>query len=329
MASAPRSDDKDPLRKSKLGRTDLVVSKICFGTSALASMPEAYGYAVDDERASQTLKAIFSGPTNFLDTARFYGAGRAEERIGRVIREIGGLPKGFVLSTKLDRNLDTGKFDAEAARRSLEASLEALGLDRVHLLYLHDPEYASSLDDVTRPGGALSELFKMKDEGLAEAVGIAAGPVSLMASLLEDWDFDALISHNRFTLTNRSATGLLQRATAKGVAFVNAAPFASGVLAKGSDDPNRRYAYRAASTATLEPVRRIETICKRHGVPMGAAALQFSLREPRITSTICGVTKPERVEQILSWARLPIPEALWAELETLPFDMHDPETEQE
>ena len=79
----------------------------------------------------------------------------------------------------------------------------------------------------------------------------------------------------------------------------------------------------------LDPIRRIEDVCAKHNIPPGAAALQFSVRDPRIASTICGVTKPERVEQILSWARLPIPEALWAELETLPFDMHDPETEQE
>lgn len=328
--SRPESDRAaDPTARVRFGRAPFSVSRICFGTSALASMPDTYGYAVDDDAAGATLRAIFSGPTNFLDTARFYGAGRAEERIGRVLREIGGLPKDFVLSTKLDRDLDTGRFDASAARRSLEASLAALGLDRVHLLYLHDPEYASSLDDVTRKGGALSELFKMKEEGFADAVGLAAGPVGLAASLLKDWDFDAVLSHNRYTLVNRSAASLMKLAAEKGIAFVNAAPYASGVLAKGSSDPNRRYAYKQASDATLVPVRRIEAICANYGIPTGAAALQFSLREPGITATVCGVTKPARVQATLDWARWPIPEAAWDELMQLPYDMNDPESEQQ
>ena len=114
----------DTIGRTRLGRTDLVVSRLCFGTSALADMPKAYGYAAGAERAEATFRAIFAGPTNFLDTARIYGDGLAEERIGAALREIGGLPKGFVLSTKLDRDPETGRFDASAARRSLEASLD-------------------------------------------------------------------------------------------------------------------------------------------------------------------------------------------------------------
>ncbi|NIP89034.1 MAG: aldo/keto reductase, partial [Gammaproteobacteria bacterium] len=130
-------------------------------------MPDTYGYGVSEAQALATLRAIFASPVGFLDTSRNYGFGRSEERIGKAIRERGGLPEGFMLSTKLDRDMETGKFDAARARRSFEQSLEALGLDRVHLLHLHDPEYGASLDEITHPGGALSELFKIKEEGLA------------------------------------------------------------------------------------------------------------------------------------------------------------------
>jgi D-threo-aldose 1-dehydrogenase len=306
----------------------LDVSKICFGTSSLSSMPDTYGYEVTPERAQETMRAIFDSTINFLDTSRIYGFGRSEERIGDAIRERGGLPKNFVVSTKLDRDPKTNRFDAGEARRSLEDSLKALNLDRVPLLHLHDPEHARSLTEVTGKGGALPELMKMKEEGLVDAVGLAAGTLDVMMPLLRDWDFDALITHNRFTLVNRNATPMIDFAASKGIAVLNAAPYAGGVLAKGTDS-FKRYVYQQASDAMLDPVRRVEAACAKHGVPPGAAALQFSMRDPRITSTICGVSKPERVRETLEWANWPIPDALWAELKALPFATDDPEATRE
>jgi D-threo-aldose 1-dehydrogenase len=307
-----------------LGRTDLRVSRICFGTSSLGNMPGTYGYGVDDERAKETVRTIFAGPVNVLDTSRIYGFGRSEERIGAVIRERGGLPEGFVISTKLDRDPETNRFDASQARRSLEESLTALGLDRVHLLHIHDPEHAASLDETTGPRGAVAELFKMKEEGLARAVGLAAGPVEIMMPMLREWEFDALITHNRFTLVNRNAEEMIDFAHSKGIAVLNAAPYAGGVFAKGSGS-YPRYVYQEASGEVLDPIRRVEAICEKYAIPPGAAALQFSLRDERIASTICGVSRPERVEQTLEWAQCPIPDAAWDELMSLSFSTDDPE----
>ena len=170
---------------------------------------------------------------------------------------------------------------------------------------------------------ALGELFRIRDEGLAAAVGLAAGRIDVMMPLLAAWDFDALITHNRWTLVNRNAEPMLELAAERGVAVMNAAPYAGGALAKGA--AIGRYVYQEADEATLAPVRRVEAICARHGVPPGAAALQFSLREPRIAATICGVTKPERVQETLDWAAWPIPEAVWDELAALPVSVDDPE----
>jgi D-threo-aldose 1-dehydrogenase len=311
------------MEKVRLGRTDLMVARICFGTSGLGDMPDTYGYGVDADRAKATVQAIFEGPANFLDTSRIYGMGRSEERIGAVIRER-GLPPGFVVSTKLDRDPETNQFDAAQARRSLEQSLEALGLERIDLLHLHDPEHARSLEEAASRDGALGELFRMKEQGLVKAVGLAAGRVDVMMPLLRDWDFDALITHNRFTLANRNASEMMDLAQSRGIAVLNAAPYAGGVLAKGVDE-YPRYVYQEASAAALDPIRRIEAICARHNVPPGAAALQFSMRDPRVASTVCGVSKPERVAQTLDWARFPIPQALWEELAAVPFSTDDPE----
>jgi D-threo-aldose 1-dehydrogenase len=314
----------EDMNRVRLGRTDLMVTPVCFGTSGLGDMPDTYGYAVDEARALATINAIFDGAANFIDTSRIYGMGRSEQRIGAVIRERGGLPRNFVVSTKLDRDPNTNVFDAAQARRSVEQSLKTLGIEKIGLLHLHDPEHARSFEEATARDGALGELFRIKDEGLATAVGLAAGPTAMMMPLLRNWHFDALITHNRFTLVNRSAEAMLELAREKGIAVLNAAPYASGVLAKGAD-VYPRYAYQEASEAMLEPIRRIETICARHHVPPGAAALQFSMRDPRITSTICGVTKPERVQQTLEWARWSIPDAMWAELNALPYATDDPE----
>jgi D-threo-aldose 1-dehydrogenase len=313
------------IEKASLGRTSLLVSKICFGTSSLGSMPDTYGYGVEEERAKDTVRSIFAGPVNFVDTSRNYGFGRSEERIGSVIRENGGLPEGLVISTKLDRDPETNRFDGARARRSLEESLAALGLDRVDLLHLHDPEHAASMAEITSPRGALAELFKMKEEGLATAVGLAAGPTDIMMPILRDWDFDSLITHNRFTLANRNAEPMIDFARSRGIAVLNAAPYAGGVLAKGSDKFNR-YVYQEATGEALDPIRRIEAICAKYAIPPGAAALQFSLRDERITSTICGVSRPERIAQTLEWATWSIPDSAWDELLSLPFATDDPES---
>jgi D-threo-aldose 1-dehydrogenase len=311
-------------RTTAIGDTGLRVPAVGFGTSALGDMPDTYGYAVEEDRALATVRAILERPDGFVDSSRNYGFGRSEARVGMAARSLGGWPEGRVLSTKLDRAMETGRFDADRAWRSIEESLEALGRDRVEILHLHDPEHAADLAEVTRPDGALSALMRMKEQGLATAVGLAAGRIDVMMPLMRDWDFDAIVTHNRYTLVNRNAEPMIELAQARGIAVLNAAPYGSGALAKGSASYGR-YAYQEASPETLAPIARIEAICARHGVPTGAAALQFSLRDPRIATTICGVSKPERVAQTLEWAAWPIPDAAWTELMTVPFATDDPE----
>ncbi len=312
------------MKEYSIGKTGLTVTDICFGASGLGDMPDTYGYSVDEDRARATVEAIFDGPVNFLDTSRNYGFGRSEERIGAVIKARGGLPDGFVLSTKLDRDMDTGRFDADRAWQSLEESKAALGLDHIPMLQLHDPENARDINEITREGGALDALFKMKEEGHATAVGLAMGRLDIMLPILKDWPFDVLISHNRWTLLNQSAGEMFDYAAENGIAILNAAPFAGGVLAKGSH-AMPQVTYQAADDAALAPVREIEALCGAHGIAVGPAALQFSNSDKRVTSTVVGVTKPERVAQTLAWAAEPIPADLMTALTDRPADNTDPE----
>ncbi len=308
----------------EIRKTGVVIPALCFGTSALGNMPDTYTYAVDERRAVETIKTILMSDYPFLDSSRNYGMGRSEQRIGLAIRELGGLPDGAIISTKLDRNMETCVFDAGQARRSLEESLAAMGVEQVDILHLHDPEHAASVEPITRPGGAIDELHKMRDEGLCKAIGLAAGNVDVMMPILDAFDFDTLITHNRFTLVNSNAESMINYAVDKQISVINAAPYCGGALAKGSAG-FRRYVYQEASDEMLAPIAGVERICEKHGVAPGAVALQFSLRDQRISSTICGISKPDRVSQTLAWANAEIDNAVWEALTALPRTSEDPE----
>src|SRR6266568_7080575 len=301
-----------PLALRPLGSTGLQVTPICIGSAPLGSMPETFAYEVPEERALATIRAFFAGPLNFLDTAASYGDGESERRIGIVLGELGGLPPGFVLATKADRDMQTGIFTGAQMRRSVERSLLLLGLEQLQLLYLHDPEHIS-FEQAMAPGGPVETLQRCQQEGLIVHLGVAGGPIDLMKRFVETGIFSVAISHNRFTLLNSEADSFWDVCQHQGVAAINAAPYGSGMLAKGPS-AYPRYMYSDASMELLERAHKLETICSSYGVPLAAAALQFSLRDPRITSTIVGMSRPERLTETITLAQYPLPDELWVDL---------------
>jgi D-threo-aldose 1-dehydrogenase len=308
-------DEDDVSRTGPLGNTGLSVTPLCVGTSALASMPELYGYTVSRERAVETMLEVFDSEINFIDTSNGYGDGEAERRIGDAIRARGGLPPGVVLATKVDPDLVTGDFSGDRVRISVEESLSRMGLDRLRLLYFHDPERIS-FEAGMAPGGAVEALIALREEGVADHLGVAGGPVGLLRRYLATGAFEAVITHNRYTLVDRSAEPLLADAAERGIAVVNGAPYGGGMLVKGPE-VQPKYGYRPASEETKERVRTMRRICEAYGIPLAAAALQFSTREKRIASTIVGITAPGRTGQSLELARWPIPDEVWDQLEPL------------
>ncbi len=298
-----------------LGSTGLSVSPVCLGCAPLGDMPETFDYSVGRRQAHDTLRAVLESPINFLDTAASYGDGESERRIGEMLQEIGGLPDGVVLATKADRDLTTGDFSGEQMRRSVERSLRLMGMDRLQLVYLHDPEH-ESFEHMMAPGGPVEVLRGLEEEGVIEHLGVAGGPIELMIRFVETDLFEAVITHNRYTLVDRTADPLFDVATEHSVAALNAAPYGSGILARGPD-AYARYMYEQAPEELVERVRAMQEVCNQFGVPLAAAALQFSLRDPRIASTIVGMTRPERVGQTLDLAARPIPGELWERLDTL------------
>lgn len=293
-----------------LGATGLLVTPLCVGTSPLGNTPSPSARDVPLEDALATIRRAAAGPINYLDTGNCYGD--AERRIGIVLRELGGIPDGFVLQTKVDRDMSTGDFSGDRVRRSVHESLERLGLERLGVVHLHDPEHISFEDGVAA-GGPLEAMLALQQEGLIAHLGVAGGPIDMLQRYVRMGAFAVVLTHNRYSLVDQSAEPLLAEAHRLGVAVLNAAPFGGGILA-GAKPADGYYAYRRASPELLARIDELDAMCRRHEVPLAAAALQFSLREPRIVSTVAGVSRPERVDRLVELANWPLAPELWEEL---------------
>jgi D-threo-aldose 1-dehydrogenase len=312
----------DPLARRPFGKTGLMVPPIAVGCAPIGNMGDTFGYDVTENDAVATILAALYSPFPYIYTAAHYGDGESERRVGLALRERGGLPENAILETKEGRD-SKNDYSGETVKRRMERSLQLLGVDRVEIVYLHDQEW-TTFEDAMAPGGPVEVLQKFRDEGVIGHLGVAGGPVPIQMQYVETGLFDALIHHNRYTLLNRSAEPLIEAAAARGMAILNAAPYGSGMLVKGPD-AYPRYAYQQASPEMIDRVRQFQAVADRHGVPLAAVALQFSTRDPRMTATIVGMSRPERIADTLRYLTTPIPDTLWEEIAAIPYDTNDPE----
>lgn len=309
-----------------LGRTGLSMTPLTVGGAPLGSMPKNFGYEVAEEDGIATAVAALTGPIRSLDTSCAYSDGESERRIGIALDRVGGLPDDFVLATKVTRDLTTGDFSGAQMRRAIEGSLERLGIHRVPLLYLHDPEN-TTFAEATAPGGPVEVVQALKEEGVAGAIGVAGGDTTIISEYVATDIFDVLLTHNRYTLVNRRANPMIDMAIERGMGVVNAAVLGGGILATGASS-STRYGYREAPEVLLDAIREIEALCADAGVPLAAAAMQFSTRDPRIATTIIGVSRPERIADSVASIEMDIPDALFDEIDriatALPSDIAGP-----
>ena len=292
-----------------LGRTTLAVSPISFGTSTLGRGSEPGSAPTADD--VQLATALLSGPYAVIDTSNAYAQGRSEVTLGHAIAAH-GLPAGRTVVTKTDADPDTGRFDRDRVWSSFEESTGRLGLDRLPLLHLHDP-YTVTAEEAFGPGGAVQGMVELREQGLVDAIGIAVGEIELITRYVASGVFDALLTHNRYTLVDRRAESLIERATELGMGVFNAAPFGGGLLAgRGTS-----YAYRESSPELLAWVDRVRQLCQAWELPLPAVALHFSLRNPLIHSTVVGVSSTERIAQLEDLRTTAVPEDFWPALEAL------------
>jgi D-threo-aldose 1-dehydrogenase len=300
---------------------DLPTSQLGLGGTALGNMFRA----TDDATAEATVDEAWDAGVRLFDTAPLYGHGLSELRLGRALAR---RPRDeFVLSTKVGRLLEPGageettfvdlpdvhpEFDysAAATRRSLETSLERLGLDCVDVLLVHDPDD----HEAEARAGALSELIRMREEGLVHAIGTGMNQAEMPARFIADFDIDCVLLAGRYTLLEQAAGRvLLDTCATRDIDVMIGGVFNSGLLA----DPHRAdvtYEYWPAAPQFVERAQRIEAVCHRYEIALAAAALQFPLAHPAVAAVLTGARSADEIRENASLAQRPIPIELWAAL---------------
>jgi D-threo-aldose 1-dehydrogenase len=299
---------------------------VVFGAAPIAGL-----YApVSEETAAGTLAAAWAAGIRAFDTAPHYGVGVSERRLGAFLA---GQPRDeFTVCTKVGRLLVPAAGDVQGeegfygippltrvrdysrdgVRRSLEESLDRLGLDRVDIVLIHDPD-----DFMEQAAGeAYPALASLRDQGVVRAIGAGMNSASALAWLAERCDLDCVLAAGRYTLLDQSAAeALFPLCQRRGVAVLAAGVFNSGILA-GPDDGGT-YDYAPAPPAVVARARRMRDACARHGVPLPAAALQFTLRHPAVTAAVVGARSAEEITEDVSYLSIPVQDVLWAELDRI------------
>ncbi len=282
------------------------LEKVTIGTSGLGKRPGA-----DEALAA----ALLTSPFRQLDTSNNYAGGRSEALLGEAIAAAGGLPPGKVVFSKADQDPHTGVFDGDRLRRSFDETTSRLGLETLPLYQLHDP-HTLTVSKGMAPGGPVEALIRLRDEGRIGAIGIAAGERALVEEYVRTDVFDVVLSHNRWTIVDRTAETILRLATERGMTVFNAAPFGGGILG-GSTFRGDSYGYQPASAEFLAHLERVRALCAEWGISVAAAALAFSMREPRIHTTVVGIYSQQRLDELPGLIATEIPEAFWTALDAL------------
>jgi D-threo-aldose 1-dehydrogenase len=318
----------DPAERIPFGRTRLTVTRVGLGTAPLGGLYAA----VDEHAALETVRGAYDRGLRFFDTAPLYGHGLAERRTGRALAE---LPRDeFVLATKVGRLLradapaDEGKlsggldrwpaapsvnpvfdFSYDGVLRSFEESLERLGLDRVDVLHIHDPDE----HEEEALAGAFRALDRLRAEGAIAAVGAGVNQCELPARFARAADFDCFLVAGRYTLLDQGALReLFPLCLERGIAVVLGGVYNGGILA--DPRPGAMFDYSPAPASIVERAQRLDAVCRRHGAPLKAAALQFAGAHPAVTTMLVGMRDPAELEENLELLRMPLPAELWAEL---------------
>jgi D-threo-aldose 1-dehydrogenase len=319
-----------------LGRTGIELTTLGFGSTSLGNMYRAQ----TEDGAMQAVEAAHRAGIRYFDTAPLYGFGLAEHRMGAARRR---LPDDIVLSTKtgwrlFPRGASAGPgstsdslFDRPApftprldysydgAMRSFEDSLQRLGTDRVDILLLHDCDrrnHGDAYRDRFREAmaGAYRALLSLREQGAVRAIGAGLNEWEACQDFAEAGDFDCFLLAGRYTLLDQASLDtFLPLCERRGIGIILGGPYNSGILATGAV-PGAMYDYAPASSAILERTEAIEAICRRHDVPLRAAALQFPLSHPAVATVIPGARDAAEVEENLRLMSHPIPYALWLEL---------------
>ncbi len=312
-----------------IGRGGLTVGVHSFGAAPIANL----AHAVTDDEAFDALEAAWAAGVRYYDVAPHYGVGLGERRLGQFL---GSKPRSeFIVSTKVGRLLvedsrgarpdDQGfavssslvrrwDFSSDGIRRSLDESLDRLGLDRIDIVYVHDPDdfHDQALDE------SFPTLDALRRDRTITSYGAGMNQAAMLTEFVNNTDVDVVMCAGRFTLLEQGALrDLLPAATRRNVSVVAAAVFNSGLLATDRPSPAATYDYRAVPARLLARANALADVCARHGVSLPAAAVQFPLHHPAVATVCIGARSYEQVTRNARLFSEAIPRSLWAELEDL------------
>ncbi len=312
----------------------LAVSELGFGGASLGNLYQE----TSDADARLAVDAAWAGGVRYFDTAPHYGLGLSERRLGAALAAQPTQPtqpgQGYVLSTKVGRLLvpnpaPTGSdlaaggfavpdttvrrfdFSRDGVLRSLESSLDRLGVSRIDIVYVHDPD--EHVEQAVAE--AIPALTELRGQGVIGAVGVGMNQWQALARIVAETDLDAVMLAGRWTLLDRSGAPLLAACAEREVAVIAAAPYNSGLLASDWPADGARFDYGQAPGDVLAKARALAEICRRHGTRLPAAALQFPLRHPAVVSVVAGLRTAAEAEAAVRLLAAPVPDAAWAELE--------------
>jgi aryl-alcohol dehydrogenase-like predicted oxidoreductase len=302
----------DPLTPVPLGRTELTVSRLGLGGAPLAT----YFWGNDPESARSAVERALSAGLRLFDTAPLYGLGESERRMGAVLAT--AQRDSFVVATKVGRLLRPTHdepderdaifdFSRDGVLRSLEESLERLGLDRVDIVHIHDPD--DHVDEAI--SSAFPALEELRTQGVISA--ISAGQTHPLTDVVREVDLDCILLAGRYTLLDQTGLDeLLPLCEERGVAVIAAGVYNSGVIA--DPKPGSWYDYAPAEQDILDKVKSLSAICARYDVPVKAAAMQFPFAHPAVACAVVGMREASEVDENLRLCAMEIPDDLWAEM---------------
>ena len=318
-----------------LGGSGLEVPAIGFGGAPLGNMYQEFS----DEQARATVRAAYDAGMRLFDTAPLYGFGLSEHRLGEALRWLER--DSFLLSTKIGRLLrpvppeqaDGGLFKRilpfegaydygyDGVMRSVEDSLQRLGMSRIDILLAHDLDVWTHGSETVRlerfkelMGGGYRAMLRLREQGVVRAIGAGVNEIQACEDLARAGDFDCFLLAGRYTLLEQAALDtLLPWCQERGQSLLIGGPYNTGILATGAV-AGAYYNYAPAPPAILDRVRRIEAVCARHEVRLATAALRFPLGHPSVATLIPGARSPKEIAQNRAVFEAPIPADLWAEL---------------
>src|SRR3954453_5159638 len=315
-----------PLPTRTLGSTGLRLTEVGFGAASIGNL---YRATTDDE-AFGAVTAAWDGGIRYFDTAPHYGLGLSERRLGQVLSryprdeyvlsiKVGRLlepnPKptqldddGFVVAGDVRRVWD---FSRDGVRRSLDASLERLGLDHVDIVYAHHPDQC----DKSAAREALEALGELRSQGVVRAIGVGTNSTEQLTELFRAGLLDVAMLAGRYTLLEQGGlAAALEPAMTAGAGIVAAGIFNSGLLSTERPDSDARYEYAQVPARILARARQLGAVCERYGSSLPEAAIGFPLRHPAVSSVALGMRSAEEVRVNLERYQQSIPDELWAEL---------------